>query len=179
MHDYIKPAAYSCIGDLAMAIGASMEKYLQYWLAALQQGCAAAKLLNDEISTDEGYDEDKRNYLNALCEGIFDGYTGVVQGLKAAQQHMPGATSAFLQPVALQGGCLMLVEIISNDKDKAESVIRTAVGLLGDLAETYGDNVKELLRSKPCRDLITQASDGERDEDTAQIVRWAAQKLGM
>jgi len=36
VHDYIKPGIYSCLGDLAMAIGAGMEKYLQYWFTALQ-----------------------------------------------------------------------------------------------------------------------------------------------
>ena len=172
VHDYIKPAAYSCIGDIAMAIGAAMEKYLQYWLQALQQGCQIAKVINDELNAEDGYDDDKRTYLNALCEGIFDGYTGVVQGLKAASQTLPGATEAFLTPVALQGGCLMLVEVISQDKDKTESVIRTAVGLLGDLAETYGDKIKNLLVSKPCADLINQVMTRRARTDTSNRVRF-------
>jgi hypothetical protein len=42
VHDYIKPAIYSCIGDMAMSLGGAMDKYLQYFLQALQTGVAAA-----------------------------------------------------------------------------------------------------------------------------------------
>eukprot|EP00283_Hemiselmis_rufescens_P010191 CAMPEP_0173432662 /NCGR_PEP_ID=MMETSP1357-20121228/10379_1 /TAXON_ID=77926 /ORGANISM="Hemiselmis rufescens, Strain PCC563" /LENGTH=901 /DNA_ID=CAMNT_0014397289 /DNA_START=64 /DNA_END=2769 /DNA_ORIENTATION=+ len=179
VHDFIKPAAYSCIGDIAMAIGAGMEKYLQYWLAALQQGCETAKRLKEELSAKDGYDEDKRNYLNALVEGIFDGYVGVVQGLKAASASTVGATDAFLQPIAVQGGCLMLVEVIASDEDKTESVLRTAVGLLGDLAETYGEKIKPMLSAKPCIDLVMQAKAQGMEADTNELGHWAGTRLGI
>jgi len=179
VHDYIKPAAYSCIGDIAMAIGAGMDKYLPYWLTALQQGCEAAKRLKEELTAKDGYDEDKRSYLAALCEGVFDGYVGVVQGLKAASATTPGATDAFLQPVAVQGGCLMLVEVVATDEERSESVLRTAVGLLGDLAETYGDKIKPMLTAKPCQDLVMQAKQPGMEQDTIQIGVWAGQRLGI
>mmetsp|Transcript_2838 Transcript_2838/g.6384 ORF Transcript_2838/g.6384 Transcript_2838/m.6384 type:complete len:900 (+) Transcript_2838:48-2747(+) len=179
VHDFIKPAAYSCIGDIAMAIGAGMEKYLQYWLSALQQGVEAAKLLKEELGSENGYDEDKRNYLNALSEGIFDGYVGIVQGLKAASVTTPGATDAFLQPVAVQLGCLMLIEVVSSDEDRTESVLRTAVGLLGDLAETYSDKIKPMLQAKPCQDLVMQAKSAGNERDTIELGHWAGQRLGM
>ncbi len=177
VHDYIKPSAYSCIGDIAMAIGAGMDKYLQYWLAALQQGVMTAKTLREQL-TNDGYDEDKRAYLNCLSEDLFNGYTGIVQGLKAASQTVPGATEAFLHPVALQGGCLVLIEVVSGDEEKTDSVLRTAVGLIGDLADTYGDKIKPLLGAKPCMDCVQQAKDSQ-EQDAHEIGVWAASKLGM
>jgi importin subunit beta-1 len=178
VHDYIKPSAYSCIGDIAMAIGAGMDKYLQYWLSALQQGVMAAKSLREQLAGKDGYDEDKRAYLNALSEDIFNGYTGIVQGLKAASQTVPGATEAFLHQVALQGGCLVLVEVISGDEEKTDAVLRTSVGLIGDLADTYGDKIKQMLLAKPCVECVQQAKTSQ-EQDTQDIGEWAAVKLGM
>ena len=140
VHDYIKPAVYSCIGDIAMAVGAGMEKYLQYWLAALQQGVHAAKMLKDELTADkdDAYDEDKRNYLNSL------------------------------------------VEVISDDKEMSEAAMRTAVGLVGDLADIYGDKIKPMLiNNKAVSALITQARGVQMDGDTVQLGQWAAGKLGL
>jgi importin subunit beta-1 len=179
VHDYIKPSAYSCIGDIAMAIGAGMEKYLQTWLAALQHGVLTAKNLHKEImdTAEDGYDDDKRAYLDALSEDLFNGYTGIVQGLKAASQTVPGATEAFLHPVALQGGCLALIDVVSGDADRTESVLRTAVGLIGDLADIYGDKIKPLLTSKACVECVMLAKESE-ERDTSELGDWANNKLG-
>lgn len=176
VHDYIKPQLYLAIGDIALAIGAGMDKYLSYWLAALQQGCDVAKALRESLK--EGYDEDKRNYLNAMYDGIFHGYTGIVQGLKVASKTVPGATEAFLQPIALQGGSLMLVEVASTDEDKVESAVHAVVGLLGDLADTYGDKIRPVLQAKPCADIMMQAK-SIQDPDLQELVKWATGKLGM
>ena len=58
-------------------------------------------------------------------EGILDGYTGIVHGLKTATKSVPGAIDAFLNPVALQQGCLVLVQAIASDEDKSEEVLKT------------------------------------------------------
>jgi hypothetical protein len=49
VHDYIKPAIYSCIGDMAMSLGGAMDKYLQYFLQALQAGVAAAAVMRQRL----------------------------------------------------------------------------------------------------------------------------------
>mmetsp|Transcript_3159 Transcript_3159/g.6379 ORF Transcript_3159/g.6379 Transcript_3159/m.6379 type:complete len:902 (-) Transcript_3159:347-3052(-) len=176
VHDYIKPAIYSCFGDIAMAIGAGMDKYLQYWFAALQEGCKTAVQLEKELAEPEGFDEDKRVYLNSLMEGVLDGYTGIVYGLKAAAKSVPAALDAFLTPVALQQGCLQLIQALSADVEKAEGVLRTAAGLVGDLAETYGAKVTGMLQVPQIQEVVKQAMESQ-DSDTKDIGKWSYQKL--
>jgi len=132
--------------------------------------------LSKELAGNDGYDEDKRLYLNALMEGILDGYTGIVYGLKAAAKQVPSALDVFLMnPVALQG-CLQLIHALANDPDKTEGVLRTAAGLVGDLAETYGQKVAAHLKTAEIREVIKQASESQ-DSDTRDIGKWSFQKL--
>lgn len=176
VHDYIKPAIFSCFGDIAMAIGAGMDKHLQFWFAALQEGCKTAVNLAKELGEPEGYDEDKRFYLNALMEGILDGYTGIIYGLKSAAKQVPAALDVFLMnPVALQG-CLQLIHALANDMDKTEGVLRTAAGLVGDLADTYGPKVTMHLKTPEIQEVIKQATESQ-DSETRDIGKWSYQKL--
>ena len=131
VHDYIKPGIFSCLGDVAMAIGAGMDKYLQHWFMALQVGCQMCMQMLAELSAEDGYDEDKRYYLSALMDGVLDGYVGIVQGLKEASQSHPDAHKAFLQPVALAEGSLMLLKTVAQDGDKTPMVLQHAVGAAG------------------------------------------------
>ncbi len=48
MHDYIKPAIYSCIGDIAMAVS-TLDKYMNYFLQALQAGVANAATIRKQM----------------------------------------------------------------------------------------------------------------------------------
>ena len=70
----VKPVILAHFGDIALAIGGHFEKYLQVTMQMLEQ---AAKTSVD-MSNDDLVD-----YLNQLREGIFEAFTGVLQGLRA------------------------------------------------------------------------------------------------
>jgi importin subunit beta-1 len=174
VHDYIKPGIFSCLGDVAMAIGAGMDKYLQHWFMALQVGCQMCMQMLAELSAEDGYDEDKRYYLSALMDGVLDGYVGIVQGLKEASQSHPDAHKAFLQPVALAEGSLMLLKTVAQDGDKTPMVLQHAVGLLGDLAETYPEQ-RALLKAELWG--LVQQAEGDAEQETRAYAEWAKKKL--
>ncbi|KAL5655263.1 hypothetical protein ACJX0J_034582, partial [Zea mays] len=83
----VKPLIFSCFGDIALAIGENFEKYLPYAVPMLQ---GAAGLLG----TLDLSDDDMVDYGNQLRRGIFEAYSGILQGIKGpkAQLMIPYAT---------------------------------------------------------------------------------------
>eukprot|EP00286_Rhodomonas_abbreviata_P024991 CAMPEP_0181308270 /NCGR_PEP_ID=MMETSP1101-20121128/11366_1 /TAXON_ID=46948 /ORGANISM="Rhodomonas abbreviata, Strain Caron Lab Isolate" /LENGTH=898 /DNA_ID=CAMNT_0023414627 /DNA_START=90 /DNA_END=2786 /DNA_ORIENTATION=- len=177
IHDYIKPAIYSCIGEIALAIGEGIGKFLQYWMSALQIGVQTAAQTKGQLGRDpDNYDEDLRFYQDTLCEGLLGAYVGIVHGLKVANITSPGAIDALLNPVAIQGGCLMLIQTLADDEDKSDAVLKAAVSLIGDLAETYGPKISADLQHHAVLTLIAQAKESSYNE-TIEMGSWAAKKM--
>ena len=160
VHDYIKPEVCSAIGDLAREIGKGMEKYLAIFLQALQQaGMLSAKMRQEFAGQDP--DEDRVEYLNALIAGALEGYTGILYGLKDAEENgAVGAIDAFAQPDALQNGCLvMLNEVADCNRTEPplllpdDNALSKAVGLVGDIAQNFmgrqsASMIKQLLATE-------------------------------
>ena len=75
-HRETKPPVFSCFGDIAMAIGAAFEPYLQVATMLLMQAAQA------QIQPD---DEDLVDFINRLRLSILDAYTGIIMGLSDGQ----------------------------------------------------------------------------------------------
>ncbi len=77
LHRNVKPAILSCFGDIALAIGAGFENYLEFVMIVLQQATSlrAPKSNYDMV-----------DYVNQLREGIFEAYVGITQGLKGGEK---------------------------------------------------------------------------------------------
>ena len=73
MHRSVKPPILSSFGDIALAIGPKFLNYFDICMTILQQACAM------RASED---DYDMIEYVNQLREGIFEAYTGIIQGMK-------------------------------------------------------------------------------------------------
>ncbi|VAH06449.1 unnamed protein product [Triticum turgidum subsp. durum] len=127
----VKPPIFSCFGDIALAIGENFEKYLPYAMPMLQ---GAAELL---VVLDQN-DEDMVDYGNQLRRGIFEAYSGILQGIK-------GAKAQLMIPYA--GHLLQFTEAVYKDRSRDESVTKAAVAVLGDLADTLGPISKDLFKS--------------------------------
>ena len=163
----VKPPILSCFGDIALAIGGHFEKYMNVTMTMLVQASST--------SIDEG-NPDLVEYLNELREGIFEAYTGVLQGLRA-----DGKAAAF-EPYVM--GALDLVRQVAEGVPKGiltDSVLRASVGMLGDLGLALGGRgLKNVVRQAPHRDYLKALLKEARNspnEATKQVGNWANQTI--
>ncbi|XP_078428286.1 ARM repeat superfamily protein [Wolffia australiana] len=130
LHRSVKPPMFSCFGDIALAIGEGFDKYLIYAMPMLQ----SAAELTVRVTT---ADEDILEFTNQLRNGILEAYSGILQGFKSS------AKAQLLLPFA--PNIIQYLDALYLDKDMDEVVTRTAVGVLGDLADTLGRAVGSLI----------------------------------
>ena len=163
----VKPPILSCFGDIALAVGGNFEKYMQITMTMLVQASSAT------IDVDN---PDMVEYLNQLREGIFEAYTGVVQGLRADDKAI-----AF-EPYVI--GALDLIRQVAEGIPQGvatDEVIRAAAGMVGDLGSALGNRgVKNVARQAPHREylkaLLKEAKNSTNDS-TKQVGQWAYQAI--
>jgi len=159
----VKPPILSCFGDIALAVGGNFEKYMQVTMSMLVQASSTA------IDTDN---PDLVEYLNQLREGIFEAYTGVLQGLRADDK------SVAFEPYVM--GTLDLIRQVAEGIPQGTStddVIRAAAGVVGDLGSSLGvRGLKSLAKQSPHREylkaLLKEAKQSVNDQ-TKQVGVWA------
>ncbi|CAJ2667511.1 unnamed protein product [Trifolium pratense] len=134
LHRSVKPPLFSCIGDIALAIGDNFNKYLTYAMNTLQ---IAAEM----YAHTSGFDMEMTEYINNLRNGILEAYSGIFQGFKNSSK------TQFLIPYASH--ILHFLDIIYMEKDMDDVVMKTAIGVLGDLAYTLGSNAGLLTNYAP------------------------------
>jgi importin subunit beta-1 len=158
----VKPPILSCFGDIALAIGGNFEKYMDVTMSMLQQASAT------EVDME---DDDLVDYLHQLQEGIFEAYTGVLQGLRADSK-----ADVFLNYVQ---GCLNLLVLVSKVTEQhgtTDDLLRAAVGVAGDLASTIGPRFKQMVRQSPYKEsvkLLMKEATKSRTDGTKQVAQWA------
>lgn len=153
----VKPQVLSCFGEIAMALNGAFEPYLQHSLMLLMQAAAMDVPLDDDEMID---------YMNELRESVLDAYTGIITGmhdggkLNLLVSYLP-AILAFLQKVA-------------SDPNKDEAVLRTASGLLGDIAKNFGAQIKDQINQPFVGQLLTEAGRSP-SQSTVDVATWAMQ----
>mmetsp|Transcript_14743 Transcript_14743/g.25101 ORF Transcript_14743/g.25101 Transcript_14743/m.25101 type:complete len:270 (+) Transcript_14743:1-810(+) len=163
LHRSVKPPVLSCFGDIAMAIGASYEPYLQLSLMMLLQ--AAQTQAPDD-------DDDLIDYVNMLREGILEAYTGIIQGLK------DGNRTELLLPYidAIMSFLEMVQKTRKNDYDN--EVLSKAVGLIGDIASSLGVHVKTQINQPYVMQLL-QEGHATGDVAIIETCQWANSVVGQ
>jgi len=159
----VKPPILSCFGDIALAISGEFMKYLNHVMTMLQQASGA---------TVDPNDYDLVDYLNQLREGIFEAYTGIIQGLRT-----DNVADNFLPYV---NHVVAFVGFVANDQTRSESVSRAALGVAGDIAHALGSKVKAALTQHAfVKALINDClnSDNEASQDVAKWVKDVINKL--
>jgi importin subunit beta-1 len=152
----VKPPILSCFGDIALAIGGEFVKYLSIVMNMLQQASTTTLDMNDYDLVD---------YLNQLREGIFEAYTGIIQGLRT-----DGMADPHFVPYAAH--VINFVGFVFSDNTRTDSVTRGAVGVLGDLAHALGGQVKQPLQAPFVKELLTECMNPENPQ-TADVAQWA------
>jgi len=158
----VKPAILSCFGDIALAISGHFEKYLSVVMSMLQQA-SATQVEEDNY---ELYD-----YLNQLREGVFEAWTGIIQGLRSDNKaHLIAHYADHI---------VAFVEMIANEpEDNVEdSVIRGAAGVIGDLAHSLGSKVRHLLQRESIQKFINDCITNESSSQTKDVAAWAKQVI--
>ncbi|XP_031259923.1 importin subunit beta-1 [Pistacia vera] len=164
LHRSVKPPIFSCFGDIALAIGENFEKYLMYAMPMLQSAA-------DLSAHTSGADDDMTEYTNSLRNGILEAYSGIFQGFKNSPK------TQLLIPYAPH--ILQFLDSIYMEKDMDEVVMKTAIGLLGDLADTLGSNAGSLIQqSLSSKDFLNEclSSDDHMIKESAEWAKLAISK---
>merc|ERR1719409_1423254 len=115
-------------------------------------------------------------YLNQLREGIFEAYTGVVQGLRADDK------AVAFEPYVI--GALDLIRQVAEGIPQGvptDEVIRAAAGMVGDLGSALGARgVKNVVRQEPHRaylKALLKEAKNSHSETTKQVGMWASKEI--
>ncbi|XP_071738286.1 importin subunit beta-1-like [Rutidosis leptorrhynchoides] len=162
LHRSVKPPIFSCFGDVALAIGEHFEKYVPYAMPMMQ---GAAEVCA-QIDTN---DEEMVEYGNQLKRSIFEAYSGILQGFKNSKADLMMPHAPHL---------LKFIEVVVKDPQRDESVVRSAVAVLGDLADALGSKVKTLFKELAfCSELLVECLQSE-DEQLKETATWTQGMIG-
>ncbi|CAK9228294.1 unnamed protein product [Sphagnum troendelagicum] len=157
LHRSVKPPIFSCFGDIALAIGEHFEKYLIYAMPMLQ---GAAELSAQQVIRDD----ELIDYNNQLRSGIFEAYSGIFQGFKSNKAEL-------MIPYA--GHILQFIETVYQDKDRDDSVMKAAIGVMGDLADTLGPSAAPLFKQAVFYKDFLDESTSSDDQQLKETAEWA------
>ncbi|KAL2172622.1 hypothetical protein VTG60DRAFT_4741 [Thermothelomyces hinnuleus] len=158
-----KPAILQCFGDIASAIGGHFETYLTVVAQVLQQ--AATITAGADVSY-EMYD-----YIIALREGIMDAWGGIIGAMKTSNK------TAILQPFV--PSIFELLNAIANDVNRSEALMRSSMGVIGDLADAYPNGqLADAFRQDWVTAMIKETrSNREFQSRTIETARWAREQV--
>ncbi|XP_068668563.1 importin subunit beta-1-like isoform X1 [Aristolochia californica] len=163
IHRSVKPPIFSCFGDIGLAIGDQFEKYLPYVIPMLQ---GASQL----CATLDSTDEEMFDYGNQLRRGIFEAYSGILQGFKNSKAELMMPHAAHL---------LQFIEAVFKDKEsREESVTKAAVAVMGDLADTLGPNMKLLFKDRTFYVEFLGECFASDDDQLKETATWTQGMIG-
>lgn len=159
----MKPAILQCFGDIATAIGGHFETYLSVVATVLQQ---AATVTASPEGSYEMYD-----YVISLREGIMDAWGGIIGAMKTSNQ------TAALQPYVQS--IFQLLNVISQDMNRSEPLMRSSMGVIGDLADAYpSGELVEAFRQDWLTAMIKETkTNREFQSRTIDTARWAREQV--
>ena len=157
----------STFGDIALAIGGNFKKYLEHALNTLNQACRTQIAKNDY---------DMIDYLNELREGCLTAYTGIIQGLRNSATSNTVALAELQLVTAQLQFLVQFLETIARDPNISDSIVGSAIGLIGDLVTTYGQSSLQFLEREAFEKLLAE---GKRSKvmKTKTLTNWAVKEI--
>lgn len=154
-HRDIKPVVISCFGDIAMAICAAYEPYLQISTMLLMQAASAQPPVDDD---------DLIAFINSLRLSILEAYSGIIFGLADGQ-----VLHLFFPHV---GSIMQFIQFLTTpDSCKDDDVLEKATSLVGDIGQQMGSQVKPQL-SQPFVVLLVQEAIQSPEEKVRKAGNW-------
>lgn len=158
-----KPAILQCFGDIAGAIGGHFETYLSVVAQVLEQASTVT-------ASPEGPYE-MFDYVVSLREGIMDAWGGIIGAMKVSQK-----TQALQQYVPV---IFNVLNLIANDMNRSESLMRASMGVIGDLADAYpnGELVDAFRQDWVTAMIKETKTNREFQPRTIETARWAREQV--
>jgi len=158
-----KPAVLSCFGDIALAIGGKFEVYLEVVMMVLAQASTM------RTAKDANYD--MIDYVMALREGILEAYVGIVQGLKSGEK--AELLLRYIEQI------FNFLGMTWNDPDRSEIIVRSMIGLIGDLAEAFqGGQIKQWFAVEFVAAALKEGrTNRSLPNGTREVTRWAKEMV--
>lgn len=154
----VRGAIFGCFGDIASAVCRGYQPYLAPSMQVLYQFMSQ---LTGQIV--ESYTPDS---LVSLFENVIESYVGIVQGFREPESCQE------LTPYI--GQFFYSLTVCSKIEDPSESLIKSMVGLIGDLAEIFpSGKISEHLREPWVGTLLKNARSKRYSSNTRKIARWA------
>ncbi|KAF9887041.1 karyopherin beta [Aspergillus nanangensis] len=159
----LKPAILETFGDIAQAIGAQFDTYLPVVAQVLQQ--ASIVTASSDVNL-EMFD-----YIVSLREGIMDAWGGILLSYKGK----PQVTQ--LQPFV--ESIFQLLHLISQDGTRSEGLMRSAMGVLGDLADAFPNGEFAAFFSNDWVTSLVRDTRSNRDFSprTIDTARWTREQV--
>ncbi|KAM3553796.1 hypothetical protein ARSEF4850_006759 [Beauveria asiatica] len=158
-----KPAILQCFGDIASAITGHFETYLSVVAQVLEQAATVT-------ATPDGPYE-MFDYVISLREGITDAWGGIIGAMKSSNK-----TQALQQYVPT---IFQLLGVIASDSTKSEGLLRSCMGVIGDLADAYpnGELVDAFRQSWLTGMIKETKTNRDFSPRTVETARWAREQV--
>ncbi|KDE02353.1 hypothetical protein MVLG_07086 [Microbotryum lychnidis-dioicae p1A1 Lamole] len=161
LHRSVKPPIISCFGDIALAVGPGFEPFLETTMSVLQQAGTV------QVDTSN---YDLIDYVMTLREALLEAYTGIVSGLKTVSK------SDILLPYL--NSIFAFVHLALSDPDRTETLLRSAIGLIGDIAEAFPEGqLREALTSPWVADMLKAGRTKLGGSETKKVSKWAKEMV--
>ncbi|KAH8811401.1 armadillo-type protein [Xylogone sp. PMI_703] len=163
LSNQFKPAILQCFGDIAGAIGGHFDTYLSVVAQVLQQASGVT------ANPDGSYE--MFDYVISLREGIMDAWGGIIGAMKA------GEKAALLQPYV--DSIFQLLNTIAIDQNRSEPLMRSAMGVIGDLADAFPNGELAVYYRADWLMVMIKETKSNREYTTRTIdtARWAREQV--
>ncbi|CAM9411941.1 unnamed protein product [Ectocarpus sp. 6 AP-2014] len=162
----VKPVVLACLGDIALAIQGEFRHYLEPTMNMLAQAQGVC-------GSTAGQDEDMVDYINVLRESVLEAYSGIVQGLNEENNNQTHALLPSLPAL------MTFLEQLAADTNKDDDVLKTAIGVVGDLAQGLGAAQAPNLRTPGVLALLREGQSTGHDEAIIALANWASEQVGQ
>ncbi|KAJ5167333.1 Importin subunit beta-1 [Penicillium canariense] len=160
----LKPAILETFGDIAQAIGTPhFDKYLPVVGQVLQQASS--------VTTSSDLPYDMVDYIVSLREGIMDAWGGILLAYKGHSQ------ITLVQPFV--ESIFQLLHIISQEGNRSEGLMRSSMGVIGDLADAFPNGeLASYFRNDWVTTLVRETrTTRQYSERTIETARWTREQV--
>lgn len=152
-----------CFGDIAQSISGAFEVYLSVVAQVLDQAT--------NVNVDASISYEMLDYIVSLREGIMDAWAGIIMAMIASKK------AGVLRPYV--DSIFRLLHLVFQDQNRSEPLLRSSMGVIGDLAEAFPNGeLSTLYRNDWLVAMVKETrSNREFASRTTETARWAREQI--